>query len=110
MAAAVSLNDILHIRNETVHRFVTTPQNQEEHFGRRRNDHWKRTERLINEAANGLRVAHQRGMPLATQEQFTKSILAVILPWGLRWMGGIVLGKILEYMFSLWIERLNNGT
>jgi hypothetical protein len=49
-------------------------------------------------------------MPLATQEQFTKSILAVVLPWGLRWIGSYVLGKILEYMFSLWLERLNNGT
>lgn len=108
--ADATLDDFIRIRDRAVEKFITAPRNAEHFFRKERDSHWARTERLINESVNALRVAVERGMPLGTKEQFTKSILALILPWGLRWFGEFVLREILSYLFKLWTERSSNGT
>lgn len=107
--AVVTFDELLKIRDEATEVFVTAPQWQERQFGRRDERKWQRTQQLIDNVVYGVKLAQDKGLAMETLPQFKSAVIAMIVPWFMRWMAGLMLQKIIEFVFNRWLERINDG-
>lgn len=103
----LTLNELLIIRDEATQVFVTAPQWQEERLGKKDHRKWDRTQRLIDSVVCGVQIAQDKNLPMETLPQFKSAVIAMVVPWFMRWMAGLVLQKIIEFVFNRWLEQIN---
>ena len=103
----LAFDELLKIRDEATQVFVTAPQWQERQLGRRDERKWQRTQQLIDNVVYGVKLAQDKNLPMETLPQFKSAVIAMIVPWFMRWMAGLVLQKIIEFVFNRWLERLD---
>jgi hypothetical protein len=108
--ADVTFDELLKIRDEATEVFVSRPQATEAAFGRKDQKKWERTQRLIDNAVYGVKLAQDKQLPMETLPQFKSAVIAMVVPWLLRWMAGIVMQKIIEFIFERWMERKRNAS
>ena len=101
------LAEILKIRDEATEVFINAPQAAERQLGKRDLRKWHRTQQLIDAAVYGAVKAQDKNLPMETLPQFKSAVIAMIVPWFMRWMAGLVLQKIIEFVFNRWLERLD---